>query len=151
MKLEYCVISLALLGASFYTMLTCKQCQPFLKYQQSLNPIQQKLYQYTVYERTKLYVHGMILGILLASVYLYFTKGRIEPIKNSCIFTSIILTVQYLYYSLAPKKLYMLNILTNKDQVNNWLDVYKTMKFRYHMGLLLGIIGFFMLSYGITN
>ena len=34
----------------------------------------------------------------------------------------------------------MIEHLNNKEQTKAWLAIYKTMQFKYHFGLLLGII-----------
>jgi hypothetical protein len=148
----YCLISYAFICASLYTILQCKNCQPFVKYEKSLNPIQLKLYKYSIHERTKLYVHGLIIGVVLASLFIYLTKSHNHPpTYKSCMFSAIILLTQFLYYNLSPKKIQMLPILDSKEQIMNWLEVYNTMKFRYHFGFLLGVIGFFLFSYGFIN
>jgi uncharacterized membrane protein YkgB len=42
---------------------------------------------------------------------------------------------------LHPKSKWMLNYLNDKEQVKAWLQMYRTMQFNYHLGLVLGIIG----------
>ena len=39
-----------------------------------------------------------------------------------------------------PKSTYMLNHIDNAEQAKAWLEIYKIMKYRCHLGMLLGII-----------
>jgi hypothetical protein len=112
----------------------------------STEPKQKKLYESIVDERLSIYLQGVVIGVIISLVYLYFIKGTTDVLKHSCIFTSISLFVQYIYYSLTPKSAWMVTNLKNQEQTQDWLDVYKFMKYRYHMGMVLGLIGYFLLS-----
>ena len=149
--LSFCLIAAIFVTASIYTMLTCKNCSPFLEYKQSLSEEQKELYDQIVDEREKIYLHGLVLGIVVALAYLYFVSGTLNPMSHACVFVGIALAVQYSYYQLAPKSSWMLNSLTNKEQVDQWLEVYKFMKRRYHMGMLLGAFGYLMFAAGILG
>ena len=48
---------------------------------------------------------------------------------------------------LHPKTDWMLNYLSNPQQIKAWLEIYKTMQFNYHFGLVLGIIGVGILGF----
>jgi uncharacterized protein YacL len=146
MHSSYCLLSFALIGASIFTMLGCKSCDPFIAYEESLDENQKEIYANILREREKIYLYGLILGILLSSLYLYFSNKSYVK-YNVCIFTSIILVTQYLFYMLYPKTHYMLEFMKNQDQVNKWLEVYKTMQNRYYLGGLFGIAGFLILGY----
>ena len=142
-----CALAFALVGASIYTMLTCKDCQPFLDYQKTLSPKLKLLYKHVLDERTRLYIHGTILGLVLAFATTYVIYNNLSPFANGCLFTVIVLGTQYLYYNLMPKSLHMLPNLETKEQVDQWHNVYHHMKSRYLIGFVLGMVGFFMLSY----
>ena len=148
-KISYCLVAAIFLGASIFTMLTCKSCSPFVEYENSLNLKQKLVYKQVVSERQSNYIKGLVLGSVIALFYLYFNLGTINPLRHACIFVAIALFVQYLYYNLVPKSIYMLEVLNTPDQVKKWLEVYKTMKMRYHIGMLLGLIGYFIFAYGI--
>ena len=142
----YCLISAIFIGASLYTMIKCKSCSPFKDYLSSLDEEQKKLYESIADERLSIYLQGVVIGVTISLVYLYFIKGTYDIIKHSCIFTAITLFVQYIYYSLTPKSAWMVTNLKNQEQTQDWLDVYKFMKYRYHMGMVLGLVGYFLLS-----
>lgn len=143
-KTQACLLASGFIGSSIYIMLSCKKCDPFIKYKESLNENQKNLYDKIVDERQSIYIRGTVLGVLMGLIYLYYTKMSL--FNNNCIFASIILGVQYIYYHLTPKTDYMLLHLESKEQNEKWLQVYKEMMKRHHMGILLGIIGYFFLA-----
>lgn len=151
MKINVCIISCAFIGASLYTSLTCDKCESSTDYREILGPAQKKIYDEIVTERKNIYIQGLVLGLLLASIFIMYNYNTVDPFKYGCIFSAIVLSVQYFYYTLKKKKRYMLSYLTNKEQIDGWLSVYKMMKTRYHTGMLLGIIGFLLLSYSIVK
>ena len=147
--LSFCVIASIFIGASIYTMLTCKSCSPFLEYEQSLDAEQAQIYKSVLEERQKIYLNGLVLGTLLSFVYLYFNNMEFNPLTNSCVFVAIVLSTQYLYYTLYPKTHNMVTLMKNQSQLKKWHAVYKHMQHRYHLGMVLGLIGYFLLSYGL--
>jgi hypothetical protein len=53
-------------------------------------------------------------------------------------FTAVTLGIGVLYYLLMPKSDWMLLHLKTADENKAWLEVYKTMKQRYLIGMILG-------------
>ena len=147
----FCLVGVMFLAGSIYTMLICTDCPPFQEYRNSLTPDLLDVYQDVARERNNLYLQGLVLGVVLAMVFLYFSKGSLDVFGNSCVFTGIATAVQYFYYILTPKTVYMLPLLGNQEQVELWHDVYKTMQGRYHLGMLIGFIGYFTLAYGMQR
>lgn len=150
-NLVMCLVSAIFIGASIYTVITCETCKPFTDYKDSLDSNLQELYQKVVSERKKIYIQGLVIGIVVSMAYFYWQKDTLNPLGYSCIFVGIVMGVQYLYYSLYPKSVNMLTNLRSKEQIDGWWAVYETMKYRYHMGALFGFIGYFLLSYGILK
>lgn len=147
----FCLLGFMFLAGSIYTMLTCTDCSPFQEYQNSLSPTLQDVYTDISRERNNLYLQGLVLGIFLAITYLYFSRGTLDIFSNSCVFTGIAVAIQYFYYILTPKTVYMLPLLENQEQVQLWHNVYKTMQGRYHLGMLIGFIGYFSIAYGLQR
>jgi uncharacterized membrane protein YfcA len=56
------------------------------------------------------------------------------------LFFGITLFTTALYYLLMPKSDYMLNHLKTEEENKAWLSVYKTMKYRYLIGFVLGAL-----------
>ena len=63
------------------------------------------------------------------------------------VYSLIYFVTQYLVYSLHPKSNWMLLHLKDKKQRKMWLDNYRTMKMKWHFGLLFGIIGYGFMCY----
>lgn len=123
---------------------------------QVLSPELAAKYEAIVKERISHYIQGLILGMIIAYAVLYHvrTTGRFHRIS---LFFGITLFTTALYYLLMPKSDYMLNHLKTSPtsgaalRVNfvraktaeenaAWLSVYKTMKFRYLIGFVLGAL-----------
>jgi hypothetical protein len=146
MHYQLCLLAFIFIGASLYTMFTCETCQPFTSYKHSLKPKQLELYQMVARQRLNLAIGGLVLGAALALLYLYLFHNTLNPFVHGCAFAGITLLVQYLYYVLSPK-MSMLPHLDDQRQVDNWYKVYKFMQYRYHAGMALGAVGYFLLAY----
>ena len=154
MHAVFCFLAFVFIFASIFTMFTCETCYPFDKYKQTLGQSDNgkllQLYKVVVQERASIALNGLILGFILGFIYIYFCQKSFNFIINACAFTRIILGTQYLVYMLSPK-MSMLPHLENKQQVQSWYEVYKFMQWRYHTGMLLGVVGYFILGCWITK
>ncbi len=56
------------------------------------------------------------------------------------LFLAVTLLTTVMFYSLMPKSDYMLNHLKTEEENKAWLEVYKTMKQRYFVGLVVGAL-----------
>ncbi len=129
------VVGAALLGGSFLTLTVTKQQHEVLR--QHLSPELAAIYDGVATERRNIYIHGLLLGLLVAVVAATFVRfsGRFH---RPAFYFAVTLMVGLFYYLLMPKSTYMLEHLKTKEQNLAWLSIYKTMKFRYTVGLLLG-------------
>ena len=114
----------------------------------TLSPTLQKKYKSIVYERLKIYIMGMILGIILGLIYIYSYSGGIQ---NICIFIVIVMSVKLTFYYFYPKSDYMLYHLQTKEQVKAWTDVYKSYKNAWKYSLIVSFISYILISYGLNN
>lgn len=140
-----CILALAFIVGTIFAMSLSKNESIFQKYKRSLTLEQIRAYERITVERLWLYISGTIIGIIIA---LIFTQ-RTKPIINGCIFLVIVFAVQYFYYILMPKSDWMLLHLTNKKQIEYWLKIYRHMSIRWHFGFVVGLVGAFLLGYGI--
>jgi hypothetical protein len=124
-----------LLAGSALTLTITEEQQNKLK--QVLSPQLVVKYEEIISERRDQYIHGLILGIIVSFIFMYSYKINNRYFKITA-FLAITLTVAVFYYTLMPKSDYMLNHLKTEEENKVWLGIYKTMKFRYFMGLLLG-------------
>jgi hypothetical protein len=130
------VVAAALIGGSFMTLTVTKEQHEKLK--RSLSPDLATLHDGIARERRNQYIHGLILGLILAYILLGFVAGRGSRFHRMAAFVAVTMLVGVFYYLLMPKSTYMLEHLKTKEQNLAWLEVYKTMKMRYTVGLLLG-------------
>ena len=112
-----------------------------IKYYNSLvyyQRIKQKVYRNVTQERLNIYLQGFVLGTVIAIVYLKTFANKNQPIY--CIFVALVLGVAYVHYTIMPKSTYMLEHIDNAEQAKAWLEIYKLMKTRCQLGMLLGVI-----------
>ena len=90
------------------------------------------------------------MGLVLAFTVLFITKGsksiKISSTASVCLVGAITLATNYFYYILHPKSDYMILHLEEENQRLLWLSVYRNMQFKYHIGLLLGIVASMFLA-----
>ena len=144
----FCLVGAVLLGSMIMTMLASKKSKNFVHFMNILDDNQKKIYKSIIKERLYIYIQGIFIGILLGLLVSYKIKNKNCKI---CLFVAISLGFNYLYYSLYPKSTYMLQHLNTKEQNEAWLNIYKEMKFRCKIGLLLGFIGYIMLGMGLCK
>lgn len=109
-----------------------------------LSPKEKIIYEEVINNRRNIYYSGLILGVIIALMFLYLTKSNNYYYK---IFSAVAITffINYFYYILYPKTLYMLEILDTQKENVAWLKIYRYMQLRYHLGFLLGLCFAFFL------
>src|SRR5690606_24623586 len=100
-----CLVAFILIGASLFTLFKCDNCG---YYRASLNRKQLLIYNDIIYERKNIAIQGLILGLIIAFIFIYFSHKTLNPFACGCSFAAIILFIQYLYYMLYPKSDYMI-------------------------------------------
>lgn len=146
----YCLLGAALLGSSILAMMTSKDAGVFKKFTNLLDDNQKQIYKSIINERATIYVQSLLLGLILA-ILVTFNLKRMSNTPKVCLFILIALGTNYLMYSLYPKSTYMLEHLRSTEQNKAWLAIYKEMKLRMWVGLVLGILGYLLLAKGICN
>ena len=145
---SYCLLGAALLGSSILTMMTSKTSGVFSKFNNLLDDNQRQVYKSIVQERASIYVQSLILGLVLA-ILVVFNLKKLGQTPRVCLFILIALGTNYLMYSLYPKSTYMLEHLRSTEQNKAWLAIYKEMKLRCKIGLVLGALSYLVLSRGV--
>jgi len=140
-----CIIALIFLIANIYTILSCandkKDKTNFLNV---LTSKQKDTYEKIINERKTIYYMGYVLGILLAIFTIFIMKKvlkiRFNNMSLVCLVGSIVFVTNYLFYILYPKSDYMLLHLSDKRQITEWLNIYRKMQYKFHLGFVFGII-----------
>ena len=122
------------------------------KYEATLTPEQRTHYNKILSERTRLTYEGYGLGLGISAVYVWLQRSlanseickRLKRGKTS-VFSMVLAVVaitcvtNYFYYVLSPKNKFMLDYLSDPEDIARWLKMYREMQFNYHMGLLCGV------------
>jgi hypothetical protein len=137
------ILGLGLLGGSIATMTVTKEQHNNLKdvFSDDLD----KKYDEIITERRNHYLIGLIVGAII-SIIVIKNIININYYTRITLFLAITLGTAVLLYMVLPKSDYMLNHLKTAEENKKWLDVYKTMKSRYYIGFVLGIIGALLLG-----
>lgn len=137
-----CAIGITLLLSSIFMNLN-KNDVLFKKFYNSLNDKQRQIYLHIIRERLTIYVIGLFIGTVSGVYYLYrYQKDK----YRLCKFLAIVYILQLGIYYVYPKHPLMLNYLTSKEQVASWAKIYTDMKNNWIRSLLLGFIGYLILS-----
>ena len=125
-----------------------------LKYKAQLPENLQKVYEQITNERTTIYYQGYILGFMISLFVIlgnvYSDHKLMSTPSMVCLVLATSFITNYFYYTLAPKKNWMLNYIKSPEQTKAWLLMYRGMQVYYHIGLVLGIIavGIFAHAFG---
>lgn len=144
-----CSLAFALIGASVFTVINTHKKVLISDFVKTLDAPQRKVYDEIATYRLKIYVQGMILGLLLAGLYMSVVdKKSSSETSKVCMFILITMATQYFYYTFTPKPKYMIDYLKTPESVKAWHSVGKHMSKMYHIGFVVGLIGYCLLAYG---
>ena len=140
-KIISCAIAFVLLLSSILMHFFIDKKDDFLL---TLNVDQKKKYKDIIQERFKIYIFGMILGLVLGFLYVYiYNEDRFKV----CKFVSIVLVTKLTFYYFYPKSDFMLYHLTETAQVSAWTDVYRNYKNAWRNSLIIATISYILLSF----
>jgi len=119
------------------------------QYKSTLNEGQREIYDKIAKERLNISIQGYVLGFVLSLIIILYNynKKRLRSSAVVCMVLATSFLTNYFYYKLAPKSDWMLNHVDSKEQIQEWLKMYKTIQYYYHGGLALGIIGVGVFAY----
>ena len=132
------------------------------EFKNSLNKEESKRYSVIVEERKNIYLKGLLFGFLIGLPIVGVSSFNHSK-KTSASFTEVVylrslcqliastLVFSYFYYTLMPKKDYIILHLDTYNKRAKWLNIYKLMQKRYNLGLLMGILTFIFLSTTFCN
>lgn len=163
--IKMCSLASIFLISMLYMAFATDKDSTTKKFTSTLTFNQNEKYKQLTEERRMLYLKGYGLGLVLTACYLlwnYLTKTIDRPRSNvaaaarafirnplsvACVAVVICSFTTYFYYTLSPKSDYIIRYLDNKEQREQWLNVYRKMQYNYHMSYILGIVAVFFGSY----
>ena len=141
-----CLIAVVLLSGTIATMITSKTSPNFRKFNETLTLEQQKLYKNITMERLRIYIEGMILGLITGLFGLSLLPKKVDNASKVCLFVIVCLLINMVYYRMYPKSNYMVKHLNTQEQKEAWLAIYKEMKYRHVFGMILGLGAYIVLG-----
>ena len=142
-----CAIASALLGGMVWIHLNTNE-KTMYELKDTLDPKQKEIYSWIVQNRLRIWFTGLAWGVALGVAWLMFSK--MQNLQRNCIFSAIVMGVNYVYYMVAPKGTYLIKHL-DESQYDEWKNVKVMMQRNYTIGLVLGLVGCYFLSDGISN
>lgn len=143
-----CLISFALIGYFIGSHIVKLNREIFVNFKNSLDSYQKSIYSSIIKERRSIAVYSIIIGLLIATAicsHLYYSNDLDTPTNNLiCLFIALTLFSTLVGYNLTPKSKYILSYLTDTEQINNWLEIYKSFKQANFTGLTLGLVIFYI-------
>ena len=134
-------ISLFLSVAFLFSTIATLRVNPVLKSKlvKQLDKKEKEYYKKIILMRRNIYLQGLIFGIIASVIFMLYTK---ITDKTVILFSAISITffINYFYYILYPKNKFLLTELDTRSEKEAWLDIYKSMQFRYHFAFLLGLV-----------
>ena len=136
-----CFITVVFLIANLYVTFNADKSELKDDFYKTLDSENIARYESIVKERRAIYLQGYGVGLLISLILLIFmNKGKVGKVGKMCLVGGVTLTVNYLYYMLKPKTDYMVLHLDKENQRQAWLNIYRGMQVKYHIGLVLGIL-----------
>ena len=139
----FAILGIGLLAATYSSMTV--STREHNKLSRLLDKERAKVYSQIIQERSRLYIQGILIGLVVAAVVQSQMQFK-NSFHKTCTILGITLAFSIIWYVLMPKSKYMLDYLKSPQEVQAWLNMYNTMKTRYLIGFLMGGFGAFLLA-----
>jgi hypothetical protein len=129
---------------------------PFIKlYRNQLPDDAKSSYDSIVKERSSIYFTGYMIGFVLSVFLIIFNirvlKHKIPISAMVCLTVVVSTVINYFYYTLSPKSMFLVSLLKTNEQKENWVKVYKSMQYYYHISFLLGAVAVGVFTYAFRG
>lgn len=144
-----CAIASAFICGMLWLIITSNK-SVLSNFENTLSREQLEIMEKIKKERFKIWAQGLLIGFIIALLsarFLPYFKGEN---MHACAVAAIAMGINYIYYVLYPKTDNML-VHLRPEQLQPYQEVKSMMSFKYHVGLLLGFIGSFLLTKGLSN
>lgn len=137
-----CAIAFIFIVANVYCCTFGDKTQVIQDFIAKLSPENQQRYAVITQERRGIYFMGLLLGFILAMILMVTCRTYFGGSRGGllCMIAGVTFSVNYFYYILSPKSDWMVLHLKSGEETQAWLNVYRTMQYNYHIGLVLGIL-----------
>lgn len=93
-----------------------------------------------VAERSRLAFEGLFLGLLMALPLVWFQQAL-------CLGTMVLFITQSTYYTISKKHTWMLTHLDTREQVQQWLIIYRSMQFTGIMSSVIAALVYICVAF----
>lgn len=111
----------------------------------TFTPTQRHIYQNLKKERLRIFLEATIAGLVIGLSIWSAMSSEKASVRGS-ILLGVAFAVQYFWYILSPKSDWMVLRLTKK-QLLAWQTIYHAYQRRYHIALVIGLVGYFLIGY----
>lgn len=149
-----CAVAIVFLFSMLYMTLTIDKDKMTENLQKHFDETHVEYYKKVVKERTRIYLTGFGIGLVLSLILLFIMKYKMKKISNLviiCTCIAVSYTTMYLYYTLSPKMDLMVVQLDKKEARIAWQNYYNNMKNKYHISMLLGVVFSFLINNGLCK
>lgn len=123
-------------------------------YRAQLTPNLRQLYEKISKERLYINYYGYTLGLAIALIVIFYNislsdknSNKLSNVSLVCLTIVIAFSTNYFFYILYPKSDWMLKHINSPEQTKAWLQMYRSMQYNYHMGLVLGLIAVGLIAF----
>lgn len=143
---DWCFVVAGILGIIVTVMFVSRGDRLSSGFLRTLDIDQKEVYRGIVKQRSRLFMTGIAIGILLTAVLVAVLKSliQIETNRVGCFAVASTLLLACIYYQASHKQDYMLAHIKTPEQANAWLDMYAKFKRVRYIGFLLGILAYLL-------
>ena len=139
-----CLLSLGLIVSMIYFYNATYNSPVVRNYRNRLGKDLASKYDKIVEERKNISRMGYLIGLVLSILIIYYnqtiSENKMDTTSLVCLVLVVSFFTNYFYYILSPKNDWILNHIENVEQSKLWLQMYRTMQYNYHLGMVLGIV-----------
>lgn len=149
-----CAVAIVFLFSMLYMTLTIDKDKMTENLQKHFDETHVEYYKKVVKERTRIYLTGFGIGLVLSLILLFIMKYKMKKISNLviiCTCVAVSYVTMYFYYTLSPKMDLMVVQLDKKEARLAWQNYYNNMKNKYHISMLLGVVFSFLINNGLCK
>ena len=134
-----------IMGASFLMSILAGIILP-IKNNLNFDKEQEKMYKQIVQTRLHIFLIALATGLIVSGILISLINA--DRKNKVCIFIfSSILILNIVYLSIPKKKWIIKDLNLNQKQLEAWLNIYKGMKIKKIVALVVGAVLYLMFSY----